>query len=295
MKRMSISLFLLIISMLIGLPAMSKEIEHIIERGETIESVAQKYKVTADDIKKANPEMGGSFYAGTVIIIPEVAQTAESIIVTDNEVKTGMEKSAQAYGSFTESTSSTPALSSSSEGDTASLFGSTYLFYMANPEHFDLGVYGIGFDNYKSNGIGYTAAIGLSYGIVKPGSISFLFGGTYGVPVNEFILPALKLRGFIGFGEMNVGYKTIQSVRDTKNYDINEIVCNGGIYFTPEIKFRINTIIIGIGYDLGFNSYRGIDNKQTVTQSKYTTEVKYDRKQQTSFAHGLELSVGIHF
>lgn len=60
--------------------AQTSEIIHKIARGETIESIAQKYGVTADDIKKANPNAGNYFYTGMSIKIPakkvEVVETA---------------------------------------------------------------------------------------------------------------------------------------------------------------------------------------------------------------------------
>lgn len=45
--------------------------EHIIERGETLESIAKKYGVTTDAIIKLNPVVKDMFYSGMIINIPE--------------------------------------------------------------------------------------------------------------------------------------------------------------------------------------------------------------------------------
>lgn len=45
-------------------------VSHKIAKGETLYSIAEKYGVTVDDIKKANPKVGNYFYAGLTIQIP---------------------------------------------------------------------------------------------------------------------------------------------------------------------------------------------------------------------------------
>ena len=52
--------------------------EHVIERGETIETIADKYGVTIDDITNANPEIKDMFFAGMVIRIPESTSDTSS-------------------------------------------------------------------------------------------------------------------------------------------------------------------------------------------------------------------------
>lgn len=47
---------------------------HTVQRGETLESIAQKYNITVADITKVNPDAGKFFYTGMKLTIPE-AQT----------------------------------------------------------------------------------------------------------------------------------------------------------------------------------------------------------------------------
>ena len=44
---------------------------HIIKRGETIESVANKYGISIDDLIKANPSANDYFYIGMKLTIPD--------------------------------------------------------------------------------------------------------------------------------------------------------------------------------------------------------------------------------
>lgn len=69
--------------------AQTSEKMHKIEKGETIESIAQKYGVTVEDIQKANPNAGGYFFAGMSIKIPErnaVAENVEGTTVQPNPI-----------------------------------------------------------------------------------------------------------------------------------------------------------------------------------------------------------------
>ena len=50
--------------------AQSQTITHIVQRGETIESIADYYKVSVADINKANPNADGIIYVGIKLNIP---------------------------------------------------------------------------------------------------------------------------------------------------------------------------------------------------------------------------------
>lgn len=50
-------------------------ITHTVERGETLESIAQKYHVTKNDIKKNNPYAEDAFYVGLKLYIPTSTKT----------------------------------------------------------------------------------------------------------------------------------------------------------------------------------------------------------------------------
>lgn len=58
--------------------------EHTVQRGETLESIAQMYKITTDQLIEANPSASGLFYVGLKLNIPETsaAQSSEFPIRT---------------------------------------------------------------------------------------------------------------------------------------------------------------------------------------------------------------------
>lgn len=70
MKKIILSLF----TFMAVTMAMAQQVGHTvhtIERGETLESIAQKYHVSVDAIKKANPDAANMFYVGMKIDIPK--------------------------------------------------------------------------------------------------------------------------------------------------------------------------------------------------------------------------------
>lgn len=51
--------------------AQSQTVTHVVQRGETIESIAQYYNVSVEDINKANPNADGIVYVGMKLNIPQ--------------------------------------------------------------------------------------------------------------------------------------------------------------------------------------------------------------------------------
>ena len=50
--------------------AQSQTVTHVVQRGETLESIAEYYKVSVEDIDKANPNADGIIYVGMKLVIP---------------------------------------------------------------------------------------------------------------------------------------------------------------------------------------------------------------------------------
>ena len=72
---------LLMLMLCISVPCFSQTIEHVVDVGETFESIAQKYGLTEQQLKEANPKYRGVFYVGMKLNIPqkkvETKQTAQ--------------------------------------------------------------------------------------------------------------------------------------------------------------------------------------------------------------------------
>ena len=50
--------------------AQSQTVTHVVQRGETLESIAEYYKVSVEDINKANPNADGIIYVGMKLVVP---------------------------------------------------------------------------------------------------------------------------------------------------------------------------------------------------------------------------------
>ena len=67
-KKMILSVLLCTVCMFTM--AQSQTVTHVVQRGETIESIAQYYNVSVEDINKANPNADGVVYVGMKLNIP---------------------------------------------------------------------------------------------------------------------------------------------------------------------------------------------------------------------------------
>ena len=67
-KKIFLTVFLCTVCMFTM--AQSQTVTHIIKRGETIESIAEFYKVSVEDINKTNPNADGIVYVGMKLVIP---------------------------------------------------------------------------------------------------------------------------------------------------------------------------------------------------------------------------------
>lgn len=61
---------------------------HTIQRGETLESIANKYGITVADLQKANPDIEGAFYAGVKLTIPVASHKLQTTEVEQNNNST---------------------------------------------------------------------------------------------------------------------------------------------------------------------------------------------------------------
>ena len=67
-KKIFLSVLLCTVCMLSM--AQSQTVTHVVQRGETLESIAEYYKVSVEDINKANPNADGIVYVGMKLVVP---------------------------------------------------------------------------------------------------------------------------------------------------------------------------------------------------------------------------------
>lgn len=73
-----------ILSLLFGTASMftmaqNQTVSHVVQRGETLESIAEYYNVSVEDIDKANPNMDGVVYVGLKLNIPTNSTIQNSV------------------------------------------------------------------------------------------------------------------------------------------------------------------------------------------------------------------------
>lgn len=71
-KKIFLSVLLCTVCMLSM--AQSQTVTHVVQRGETLESIAESYKVSVEDINKANPNADGIVYVGMKLNIPTISK-----------------------------------------------------------------------------------------------------------------------------------------------------------------------------------------------------------------------------
>jgi len=81
-KRFFFSVLLCIVCMFAM--AQSQTVTHVVQRGETLESIADYFKVSVDDINKANPNADGMVYVGMKLNIP-TSSRPQKVSNNDNQ------------------------------------------------------------------------------------------------------------------------------------------------------------------------------------------------------------------
>lgn len=81
-KRFFFSVLLCIVCMFAM--AQSQIVTHVVQRGETLESIAEYYKVSVDEINKANPNADGMVYVGMKLNIP-TSSRPQKVSNNDNQ------------------------------------------------------------------------------------------------------------------------------------------------------------------------------------------------------------------
>lgn len=80
----------LIIAVTIGSGVVSADIEHKVARGETIESIAEKYGITTEKLLEVNKDAADLFYIGQRLTIPIVETSDDQSEFSQTNNMTGM-------------------------------------------------------------------------------------------------------------------------------------------------------------------------------------------------------------
>lgn len=235
---------------------------HIVQRGETIQSIAEKYQVSVEAIKNANPHSGGLVYVGLKLKIPSamdntlsvpVRSTSDSLpsknTVYRQDVETNSGKNNSSYHSNEKEIKLAGDMSTmQNSGFMWSLlvdaYGgySTFKWSGGTPKAgigFGGGISGQFFLSGNNSPDGYFAEIGIGYS--RKGSAAYpmdyvgakVFPLSYSFGENSFFV---KIGGYLGYPLSKI--KTINNSYDGKlDYGVDVGV---GVFFLEKFSAMIS-------------------------------------------------------
>lgn len=252
---------------------------HIVERGETLQSISQKYGVTEQQIIDQNPDAAQFIYVGMELNIP----AAKTSMSNDNigTAMPAMESSGSRNTILTQTGNSVNSYNAESSFDDNETWSHWGLSYVSDFNNFDKGFYGLYWEVAGPSGFGGYLLMGANFGLVKPASFLGRFGPEYAVAFQENIRLSFPLcvnmTTFDVIKETSmIGDRVIEK-KDTK--------IAWGLSLTPKISFKIDRVTLGFGLDINYFFKR-----------KEKTNILGNEREETYFGKtnlGLVLSVGI--
>lgn len=160
--------------------------KHVIERGETLESIAARYGVTTEEIIKLNPDAAQFVYVGMELNLPEKPAQAA---VNDSVAQA---RPATPQTTVTEYVAGNVQTVTDSDKLTPYDYITYGLSYFAPFEAADTGYYMLGGTVLAPSGWGLDFHLGFNYGLVDKdyAGYAFLMGPAYGYAFDRVMLAA---------------------------------------------------------------------------------------------------------
>ena len=236
--------------------AQSQTVTHVVQRGETIESIAEFYKVSVEDINKANPNADGIVYVGMKLNIPTSNTATKDVAASKdyqrtNEIPTTNKNDATA---ISQSKNNYNAQKTSTDLNDFSFYG---LCYRASFEDVGTGFYCLGGTTFTSSGWGVNFCLGADYGLAEKHyeGVCFYIGPSYGYNFkNILLMGSLDFIGsYVGQGE---GEQTGTNHKgETYTYTGTKSKFNWGIALSPQVGIKLSKVTPYLGLD--FNWAKG--------------------------------------
>lgn len=225
--------------------------EHVVQRGETLESIAKKYGVTVDDLKQANKDATKYLYAGMKLVIPQ--KTAVNKGATVENVVT--DKSS-ASANPTHSSTSNKNAGNSDDNEHVSVLGFVYTAGSFEDVKTS-GHYGILAELYNigGSGFGFGGLLGsFNFGLVDKGITSDLLqlGPNYSFSLGDtneirLILPVYVNCAFYGDND----YKKMTGKSTGWGWAINPKVSYGVIQAGLQFSGGFEGSKVSVGFTAG--------------------------------------------
>ena len=156
---------LLCLMMMVSLSALGQNtLVHIVQRGETLASIAKKYKTSVSDIRAGNPEAKSDIYPGMRLEIPVKGAVSASELIASQGASTSV-----AYTYQTEQQSA--PVTATSESTPAGVVGGQDYTFMLDPDN---KIYGLRMSTCAGSMIGMTLAF--QWEARSHGTYASLFG-----------------------------------------------------------------------------------------------------------------------
>lgn len=216
--------------------------KHVVERGETIESIAEKYGVPKESIIEMNPDAAQFVYVGMELDVPEGGKTADSNSDTankDNSISADKELYSQKETTY------------KNLNDLLD-FSNWGAFYRATFDDAGHGLYGLGGNVYSDYGIGFNIYLGANYGLVDSDYAGFTFyiGPCYGYNIGNVLLSASI--DFVGqyMGQGKKQKEGTNNKGEGYKYTGTDSKFTWGVALTPTVGIKLNKIMPYCGIDL---------------------------------------------
>lgn len=254
-KKFFLSVLLCTVSMFTM--AQSQTVTHVVQRGETIESIAEIYKVSVEDINKANPNIDGIVYVGMKLNVPvETMDTYTDEAPLQDDVE---QRSAQTVTYYSTPTKRKGNVSSNTwkRNQTRSMWGLTY--FACDFEDVKLsGHYGITLDmlNIGESLFGFNTTLGsFNYGLVDKEYTTdlILFGPNVSYEIVQNVIVSFPIQAMCNVSFEGTDTKTAWgwAISPRLYYSFGKVNVNAGILVNGGFK-KEEDVTCGFTVGIGF-------------------------------------------
>lgn len=237
--------------------AQSQTVTHVVQRGETIESIAEIYKVSVEDINKANPNADGIVYVGMKLNVPvETMDTYTDEAPQQDDVE---QRSTQTVTYYSTPTKRKGNVSSNTwkRNQTRSMWGLTY--FACDFEDVKLsGHYGITLDmlNIGESLFGFNTTLGsFNYGLVDKEYTTdlILFGPNVSYEIVQNVIVSLPVQAMCNVSFEGTDTKTAWgwAISPRLYYSFGKVNVNAGILVNGGFK-KEEDVTCGFTVGIGF-------------------------------------------
>lgn len=287
MKHLFKRLIVAMVTLLIATFSVMADTTHIVDRGETLQSIAQKYGVTPEQIIAKNPQAAQFVYVGMELTIP-----SSGVVVSPSA-----QPSAQPVGSYAQNsnvfTAHNPNTDSQSEQDNL-LLGQWGVAYYTMFDAFDKGFYNFYSEYINRSGWGGYVSFGANYGLVKSGTILIRFGPDYGTRLSDniiFSVPAALNMWTISYdAEETYDYKQMNRNPEYKPVVSSKTKACWGLSLSPKIAFELGGVNLNVGLDINFSF--GYTQKHTTINKNVPDYMDVPDKVEEEFKIKSDTNVG---